>query len=393
MVASKRRSAKAKAAPLRKARPKKADAAAAHRFVDPVSLSLDTKNPRFAAYGGHRKEKDVIRYLLDHADLRELVESIAANGYVDFEPLVVIDEDASGKLTVIEGNRRVAAIKLLRNNDLAVSFQVTLPPVRSDLEPTLKRAKILEVPTREAARQYIGFKHINGPHKWDAFAKGKFAADWYRAERASGTTIHDIANRLGDRHDTILRLVNGIYVLEQAKRLKLFEIEDRALNRPFFFSHLYTALTRTPYREYLGLDLEWRQAEPIPDPVPVTHREKLKQVLIWIYGSASDEIEPLVKSQNPHIKELGEVLAHPVALKRLEATDDLKKAHAEVTTRGKKFEESLVKAVKHGEEAQQNVDAYDGDPTLIEFGDRLAKIGRGLVQSMKAATANGDESA
>ncbi len=360
---------------------------AAESYVDPVTLKLDTKNPRFAAYGtGRRADKDVIGYLIEHADLKELVESIAANGYVDFEPLVVIDEDRDGTSTVIEGNRRVAAIRLLRDPDLAADLEVTVPPMRSTVAPTLQRAKILKVESREEARQYIGFKHINGPHKWDAFSKGTFAADWYRAERGGGTTIRDIARRLGDRHDTILRLVNGIYVLDQAKKHSLFDIEDRTPGRPFFFSHLYTALTRPQYRQYLGLDQNWRGAEPEENPVPAAHLGKLKQVLAWIYGSLSDELEPLVRSQNPHIKQLGEVLDNPVALKRLETDRDLKKAHAEVMTRGRKFEESLIKADQHAEEAQQYADAYDGDPTLLEFGERLAKIGRGLVQTIVRAT-------
>ena len=64
---------------------------------------------------------------------------------------------------------------------------------------------------------YIGFKHINGPHRWDALAKARFAATWYRKERKHGLTLEKIAQRLGDRHDTVVRLVNGIFVLDQAE--------------------------------------------------------------------------------------------------------------------------------------------------------------------------------
>lgn len=373
-----------KGAATKRAAPQ-AKAPAPAKPVDPVELALDTKNPRFAAYGDQRKEKDVIRYLAEQADLAELLESIAANGYVDFEPLVAFDEDKNGKLTVIEGNRRVAAIKLFRDPDLAAELKIVLPPITTERAATLKSAKVVEVGSRDQARQYIGFKHINGPHKWDAFAKGKFAADWYRAEMAAGTTLRDIAQRLGDRHDTILRLVNGIFVLEQAKKLKLFDIGDRPAGRPFFFSHLYTALARPQYRDHLGLKREWRSEEPSPDPVPSSHTERLGQVLLWIYGSEEEKIAPLVTSQNPHIKQLGEVLAHPVALKRLENTSDLRKAHADVTTRGKKFEESLVRAVRHAEDAQGYSDAYDGDAALVEFGDQLLKIAKVLVQTMKSA--------
>ena len=79
------------------------------------------------------------------------------------------------------------------------------------------------------------------------------------------------------------------------------------------------------------------------------------------------------------------MLAHPLALKRLESARDLDKAYAEVATRSRKFEEALVKAVKHAEDAQQFVDAYDGDSTLVEFGLRLTKIGQVLVRTMNEA--------
>ncbi len=363
--------------------------------LDPIELQLDAKNPRFAAYGGGRRsEANIIRHLWDSADLRELVESIAANGYIDLEPLIVLDEDGDETLTVIEGNRRVAAIKLLRTPKLAADLGVPLPSVNPAEIKTLESATVWRVLSRDAARQFIGFKHINGPHKWDAFAKGKFAADWYRAEQATGVTIRDIARRLGDRHDTILRLVNGIYVLEQARALGVFDVEDRAPGRPFFFSHLYTALTRTEYRTYLGLPLEWRRSEPAPNLVPPTHVEELKRVLAWIYGSSRDGLEPLVRSQNPHIRQLGEVLTHPGALRRLVATRELARAYAEVATRARKFQEELIMAVEHAEEAQQCLDGYAGDAALLEYGRRLARIGQVLVRSMEATDqAAGEDSA
>lgn len=249
--------------------------------LDPISLKLDAKNPRFAVYdiAGRLRERDVIAHLMESADLRELIESIAANGYVDIEPLVVLEEK-KGELTVIEGNRRVAAIKLLRSPELAAELALTLPPVRPSLVATLKRATVMRVDSRNEARQYIGFKHINGPHKWDSFAKAKFAADWYRSERPNGITLRDIAQRLGDRHDTVLRLVHGMYVLEQAKDNQLFTPDERYPGRPFSFSHLYTALTRPQYRSYLGLESNWRQVDPTPNPVPRPFLPRLKSVLI-----------------------------------------------------------------------------------------------------------------
>ncbi|MBV8756792.1 MAG: hypothetical protein JO257_05945 [Deltaproteobacteria bacterium] len=287
---------------------------------------------------------------------------------------------------MIEGNRRVAAIKLIKAPDLASELGVPVPELANGVLATLEKATIIEVDDRDDARQYIGFKHINGPHKWDSFAKAKFAADWYKAESKDGVTLRDIARKLGDRHDTVLRLVQAIFVIDQAAKKGLFEVEDRYQKKPFAFSHLYTALTRTQYREYLGLPTNWRQVEPTPNPVPADKLKRLEKVLKWLYGSDSDSIPPVVTSQNPHVKQLGEVLANPQGLRKLEQTNDLAKAHAEVDTRSKKFSDNLLKAVEYAQSAQGYIEAYDGEAALVEFGERLARIGK-LVHAAMLATA------
>jgi len=191
-------------------------------FLHPDDMRLDLENPRLAGYGGgNRTEIDGIQQLLVSADLRELIETIAANGFVNFEPLIV--HRRADHYLVFEGNRRLAAVKLLRQPEVARALSVALPPMAPGAAESLERIEVQAVASRDEARQFIGFKHINGPHKWDSFAKGKFAADWYRQEKDRGVTLRDVARKLGDRHDTIHRLVQGIYVLEQAQEEGLFD--------------------------------------------------------------------------------------------------------------------------------------------------------------------------
>jgi hypothetical protein len=72
--------------------------------------------------------------------------------------------------------------------------------------------RIRWVDNRAEARAFIGFKHINGPFKWDALAKAKYAAQWLD----DGGDISTISRTLGDNHNTVRRLVNGWFVLQQA---------------------------------------------------------------------------------------------------------------------------------------------------------------------------------
>ena len=85
--------------------------------VPAESLALDRRNPRLIPAGDEPSEVDIIAQLYRSEDLSELLQSIAANGYMDIEPLVVLRGNEG--LTVLEGNRRLAAIRLFERPDLA----------------------------------------------------------------------------------------------------------------------------------------------------------------------------------------------------------------------------------------------------------------------------------
>jgi hypothetical protein len=349
-------------------------------------LQFDTLNPRFTEDHslGKASDADVIEFLLTTADLGELVHSIASNGYIDIEPLVVMEDRK--KIVVLEGNRRLAAIKILSDPKYAKLFGGPLPDMTPKNQTTLEQVTVYRVPDRESARDFIGFKHINGPHRWDSLAKARFAAEWYKRERTQGTTLKDISRKMGDRHDTIQRMVAAIFVLDQAKKEGVFDLRDRAPERPFAFSHLYTALTRPGYRTYLDLDSDWREEDPQPNPVPKKAVSHLKEVLVWLYGSKKDGIDPIVTSQNPHVKELGAILENPKARAILVSTQNRAKAYRAVETPARQFEKDLIDAHMSAESALGSVNEYDGDPSLLEISSGLKGKAEVIYQEMNKLT-------
>jgi hypothetical protein len=345
-------------------------------------LDFDRNNPRLIEDGiKNPTDADIIGSLSDSADLAEVVESIALNGYIDIEP--IIGQKVGRRWRVLEGNRRLAAIRILQRPSLAKGTGITPPKISREILKTLKEVTVYAVSSPDQAREYIGFKHINGPHKWEALAKARFAADWYKKEKNAGVTIDKIARRLGDGHDTVVRLVNGMFVLDQARDAKLFDIKDRWPGKRFAFSHLYTALTRPGYREFLGLGDEWRSVDPKLNPVPKKNLENLKQVLVWLYGSKLDGIRPVISSQNPDLKFLGAVLQHPRARTMMLARHDLREAYAQVDTKAARFEAALLNAKQEVELALSQILGYDPeDSTLLEIGKELRDNSRQLYDSM-----------
>jgi len=95
-------------------------------------LHFDHQNARLAEYGitPATSEQDILKILWEAMDVRELVQSISASGYFPHEPLIVAKE--GGKLVVIEGNRRLAAVKVLLSHDLAKKYGWEVPTLPAD---------------------------------------------------------------------------------------------------------------------------------------------------------------------------------------------------------------------------------------------------------------------
>ena len=357
-------------------------------------LVLDYENPRLISVDQMTADAEIIAQLYRSEDLGELLQSIAANGYLDIEPLIVMKQDNA--LLVLEGNRRLAAINLFREDSLAdkVSktgqFRINLPDISEQNRATLDQVTVYCVASRDDARSFVGFKHINGAAKWESYAKAKFAADWYRD---GNVTLDDIAERIGDKHDTIKRMVNAIYVLEQAEESGHFHLSDRMSLR-FNFSHLYTALSRSTYMDFLGLPAAWARYNPGPAPIATEKLDDLGEVLRWIYGSKEESVEPIIQSQNPDIKNLGLVLASVEGLTVLRTTRSLAEAHASIQPAGQKLTEALLRARTAVREASNSLRGFDGqDQALIDIAEDISETAQAIYARMrkKKLEIEGDE--
>ena len=338
----------------------------------PGDLHFDTENPRF----GDQKfsnEDEIIQFLYDQADVDELIQSILTAGYVNFEPLIVLRK---GNI-VLEGNRRLAALRLISNEPLRRKLKVALPTPLAE-KPMPPQVRVFWVDTRAEARGFIGFKHINGPFKWDALAKAKYAAQWFE----EGGDIATISSTLGDNHNTVRRLVNGWYVLKQALADGFDQTQISKKN--FSFSHLYTALTRASVREYVGLSVEDLSSPPQKSPVPADHHEELQRLMSWLFGQEQKGEPTLIESQNPNLNELSKVLGHVEAKHMLLAKRDLRAAYERVEPASTRFEDALMKSAKQCEDTMALAGSYDGEPTLLRVADGLNKTTRTLLGAMKA---------
>lgn len=278
------------------------DRDAPYEWVNVNDLFLDTKNPRLAEYalGSKPTQAELLKILWQRMAVDELAMSIALQGFFAHEPLFVTDE--SGKMVVIEGNRRLAAVKLLLDPAERKRLKITnLPIVRPSILKSLQTLPIVRT-SREGIWEYLGFKHVNGPAKWGSYAKAQYIAE---VHTKFGVPLEVLAEKIGDRNRTVQRLFRAMMVIGQAEQSGVFRRENRHKGS-FSFSHLYTALDYDGFKQFLNITDESIESET---PVPKNRMKELGEVCVWLYGDRKQDIRPVIESQNPDLKILEGVLS------------------------------------------------------------------------------------
>lgn len=328
-------------------------------------LVLDFENPRLQTgddIDAH-SEQEVIEILADIAALDELVLSICTNTYLNLEPLIVMGPDG-GPYKVLEGNRRLAAIRLILNPKLAAELGITVPKPSPEVLESIKKVLVYRVASDTEAREFIGFKHINGPQRWDAYAKAKYVTDWYKASNGS-LTIDDIAAKMGDNNNTLRSYIYAVLILEQAEKAGVWSLADRPPARGRFpFSHLYTAIQRAEYQQLLGLT-GWSNTPPLK-PIKKKDIPVLGEVLTYLYGSVSESKVSLIKSQNPDLKDLGVAMANERSRIALRNGATLEKAKDEQKEPATAFHDALVLVNLRMERAITLLGKYSGGNAAID---------------------------
>ena len=176
-------------------------------------------------------------------------------------------------------------------------------------------------------------------------------------------------------------MVNAICVLDQAHATGKFSLDDRFAPR-FDFSHLYTALSRSQYMDFLGRKAAWTSYAPKKDPIEMLH---------WIYGSKEQDREPVIKLQNPDIKNLGQVLLNAQGLTVLRNTNSLSEAFARIFPPSQRLSESLLEARSAIREAANSLRGFDGqDQSLIEIAGDVSESAQTVHQRRRRKKAELD---
>ena len=115
-------------------------------------LELDRMNPRIPGIGNGRSTRDIVATLIEHEDVLALAKSIVDfGGLYPNERLIAVDEER--ERVVVEGNRRLAALKLLHSPGLAPEVDVErFRNLSNKIDPrAIEKVEVVVSPSRTAA--------------------------------------------------------------------------------------------------------------------------------------------------------------------------------------------------------------------------------------------------
>lgn len=154
-------------------------------------VHLDPKNVRLEIADA-KVESDIIEDLFVNEDALGLVEGICKIGYLTHETPVVLKR--RGKYVMVEGNRRLAALKAIQNPMLVPDFQARISVQASVLpdRTALSKVRVMVAPNQTEADQLIAAIHTGNLRK--AWSPSRQAA-FFQAQIDSGRKLSDLLVR------------------------------------------------------------------------------------------------------------------------------------------------------------------------------------------------------
>jgi hypothetical protein len=295
---------------------------AQYQYIPTSQLLFDPGNPRFfgAPKDQEQTQEELYQTLINDFDALGLVDSLLANGFVPYEPLVVRNEGLH--YSVLEGNRRLAAVKYILGHVDEYQEKSAKPVTDLDKLPCI----IFEESGQSAITReqtYLGLRHFSGYKQWQPRSKAEYLA----RQIAAGISPGKLAVQL---NTTASKLKKYLIAMNLLKKLQRKDSESPAQNFGKFWL-LAEALQRSQIQEYLELSVD-----PSSLKIKEYNKSNFSKLCQFLYGSEAfpdedreEELEPVI-SDTRQISRLAEVLANPEARSVLEKGNDLSLALAYV---------------------------------------------------------------
>jgi hypothetical protein len=273
-----------------------------YRFHDLKSYRRVSSRARFPEKGVQDKAYRLLRET-EAFELESLKESIASNGFVPVEQIVVERHEQSGLYVVVEGNRRTAAIKsLLEEHEEGARL------LSDRVLASLKDISVVEIVGTQAERKayqqtLMAIRHVAGVKEWGPYQQARLIVELYEKEK----NFTNVAKRIGISNKEVARRYRASKALEQME----VDEEFNQYAGPELYVFFHEAISQPKVREWLGFSDETFKAES----------DSARRVFYELLSPRDVDGKVLPKklqSANSQVRLLKEIVDKPQALEILQ---------------------------------------------------------------------------
>lgn len=284
-------------------------------YADLDQLYLDPFNPRLGRenVGPDIKQGRVLELMQDWT-LDELAVSFLESGYWPHEALLVVKDKLYGKqqLVVVEGNRRLAALKILKQT---LDGRGPLPKWKEFVKgikppPNLfTRIPYILADSRKDVDAFLGFRHVTGIKEWHPAEKAEFIAKLIDEQKLS---YEAVMRKIGSNAPTVRQNYIAYRILREMENHQDISLESVEKK----FSVLYLSLRSSGVQKYLHVDIK-AGPQDARKPVPLKYQKQLINFARWLFG---DKNTPPLFTDSRNVDKFGEILESEKAVEYLERT-------------------------------------------------------------------------
>ncbi|HHQ4309163.1 TPA: ParB N-terminal domain-containing protein, partial [Serratia fonticola] len=347
------------------------------KYIPLERLELDEENPRLPEVAG-RTQDEMINYIALTTSIEDLMSAISENGFFPGEPLIAVPH--GDKFVVVEGNRRLTAVRLLHNPHACERPSSRMLTIANDTTNKLSELQVLPVIVRDDRAEilpYLGFRHITGVKQWEPLAKARYIEQLFQTtpnNMDAGERYYNVAKAIGSRKDHIKRNLDALAVYKIMEHHDFYNI-PKLDEESIKFSILSTALADERIGRYVGISSSDDSDDAIPNH-PIINptelkRHEIEELTKWLYEKNEKGKTRVGESRN--IRELAAVIENDKALMHFRNGADLKVAYQLTSDVGKDFIELLFKAESALIEVAGMVATVDYDRNAHEVARRINK--------------------
>jgi len=242
-------------------------------------LELDSKNPRLPKSMADKSESEIVNFFLSDASLVELMLAIGKNDFFEGEQLLVVPHNK--KFKVIEGNRRLSAVKLLHHPEIARIYKSKVDQVVKESDFFPPEIPCLVFDKKEEILKYLGYRHITGIKSWKLLEKARYITklkvDFYSNINLQEAS-REIAKMIGSRQDYVRRILVGYNIYEIIEKNGFYKIKGLD-DTSFHFNYIADSLSRSKIETFLGVDLS------NDNPAHNLNFDHIKEWTNWLFNA------------------------------------------------------------------------------------------------------------